>query len=147
LTRTVTTYKYSVRRSQRLHITAKRRSYSTEIRVPIKKKSKKGAKPPPPKDKVRKRYRTTAGQPGLCQVRIKVTRTVNKPTTVTVERLDAEQHQHDLARSREIAPGDGRSIEGISTGTSCEYVERSQHTPGLRTPDCDWWSAYDTERT
>jgi hypothetical protein len=23
---------------------------------------------------------------------------------VTVERLDAEQHQHDLARSREIAP-------------------------------------------
>jgi hypothetical protein len=67
-------------------------------------KSKKGSKPPPPKDRVKKRYGTTVRHPGLCQVRIKVTRTVNKPITVTVERLDAEQHQHDLAKSREITP-------------------------------------------
>ena len=53
-------------------------------------KSKKAGKPPPVKDGVKKRYGTTVQQSRLCQVRIKVTHTVNKPITVTVERLDAE---------------------------------------------------------
>ena len=53
-------------------------------------KSKKGGKPPLPKDGVKERYGTTVRHPELCQVRIKVTRTVNKPITMTVERLDAE---------------------------------------------------------
>jgi hypothetical protein len=67
-------------------------------------KSKKGGKAPPAKEGVKKRYSATIRQPGLCQVRMKITRTVAAPVTVTIERLDSEEHQHDLERSREIAP-------------------------------------------
>ena len=67
-------------------------------------KSKIGSKPPPPKDGVKKRYGSTVQQPGLCQVRIKITRTVADPVSITIERMDDEVHQHSLARSREVAP-------------------------------------------
>jgi len=67
-------------------------------------KSKKGGRAAPLKEGARKRYNTKVRPPGLCQVRIKITRTVAAPVAVTLERLDAEEHQHDLARSREIAP-------------------------------------------
>ena len=43
-------------------------------------------------------------QSGLCNVRIKTTRTVSEPITYTIERLDDEEHQHTLERSREVAP-------------------------------------------
>jgi len=36
--------------------------------------------------------------------RIKITRTVVEPVVVTIERTDEEQHQHDLDRSKEVAP-------------------------------------------
>ena len=67
-------------------------------------KSKKGGKGPPEKEGVKKKYSATVRQPGLCQVRMKITRTVAAPVTVTIQRLDGEEHQHDLERSREIAP-------------------------------------------
>src|SRR3954464_11405484 len=70
-------------------------------------KSKKVGKPPASKnerDGVKKRYGTTIRQPGLCNVRIKTTRTISEPITITIERLDDEEHQHTLERSREIAP-------------------------------------------
>ncbi|KAI5849694.1 hypothetical protein BZA05DRAFT_401163 [Tricharina praecox] len=69
-------------------------------------KSKKGRKAPLPRgDGVRKRLREAAiRKPGLCNMRIKTTRTTAEPITITIERLDNEEHQHTLERSREIAP-------------------------------------------
>lgn len=66
-------------------------------------KSKKGTKAPP-KAGVKKRYGTAIREPGLCDVRIKVTRTVSTPITITIQRLDENEHRHTLERSREIAP-------------------------------------------
>jgi hypothetical protein len=79
------------------------RRVSPKIRVPFT-KEQEGAKAPPAKEGVKKRYSATIRQPGLCQVRMKSTRTVAAPVTVTIERLDSEEHQHDLERSRAIAP-------------------------------------------
>ena len=66
-------------------------------------KSKKGVTTPPAREGLKK-CGATIRQPGLCQVRMKITRTVAAPGTITIERLDSEEHQHDLERSREIAP-------------------------------------------
>ena len=63
-------------------------------------KSKTGSRPPPLKDGVKKRYGTTVRQPGLCQGYAYLA----EPVVVTIERMDEEQHQHDLDRSREVAP-------------------------------------------
>jgi len=86
-------------------------------------KRKTGSRPPPLKDGVKKRYGTTVRQPGLCQVRIKVTRTVAEPVVVTIERMNEEQHQHDLDRSREVAPSSlaiqlaaGEAAKGYAAG-------------------------------
>jgi len=63
--------------------------------------------------------------------------------TIRVERLDAAQHPHDLARSKEIAP----SALAVQLVTAEASGDINRHTPGLRTPDCDWWSAHGTVRT
>ena len=65
-------------------------------------KSKKGGKPPA--RGVKKCYSKTVRVPGLCDVRIKTTRTVSAPITITIQRLDEHEHRHTLERSREIAP-------------------------------------------
>ena len=39
-----------------------------------------------------------------CDVRIKISRTVSAPITITIQRLDEYEHRHTLERSREIAP-------------------------------------------
>ena len=68
-------------------------------------KSKKGGKPPPgPAGGVKKCYGKTVRVPGLCDVRIKIVRTVSAPITITIQRLDEHEHSHTLERSREIAP-------------------------------------------
>ena len=66
-------------------------------------KSKKGGKPPPTAG-VKKCYGATIRVPGLCVVRIKTSRTVSAPITITIQRLDEYEHRHTLERSREIAP-------------------------------------------
>ena len=48
-------------------------------------KSKKGGNPPVPKNGVKKRYGIMIRQSGLCNVRIKTTRTVSEPITYTIE--------------------------------------------------------------
>jgi len=62
-------------------------------------KSKKGGKARPAREGVKKKYSATVRQPGLCQVRMKITRTVAAPVTVTIQRLDGEERQHDLERT------------------------------------------------
>jgi len=104
-------------------------------------KSKTGSRPPPLKDGVKKRYGTTVRQPGLCQVRIKITRTVAEPVVVTIERMDDEQHQHDLDRSREVAPSSlaiqlaaGEAAKGYATAqvlNALKGVGTSQGTTRL----------------
>ncbi|KAI5852368.1 hypothetical protein BZA05DRAFT_418644 [Tricharina praecox] len=86
-------------------------------------KSKTGSRKSPLKDGVKKRPGTRVRPPGLCQVRIKITRTVVAPVVVTIERLDAEERRHDLARSRELAPSVIDKLKGVGTPEGATHLE------------------------
>ena len=124
--------------------TTERRRVSPKIQCRLR-KSKEGGKAPPAREGVKKKYNATIRQPGLCEVRMKITRTVAAPVTVTIERLDSEVYHHDLERSREIAPstlavaGYGGSGKMICSYTGSECFERSWNPTGKRTSErCRW---------
>jgi hypothetical protein len=117
-------------------------------------KSKKGGKAPPAREGVKKKYSATIRQPGLCQVRMKITRTVAAPVTVTIERLDSEEHpsrlgkeQRDCAINLSSSAGYGGSGKGICSCTGYECFERSWNPTGKRASERCRWTALGTVST
>ena len=97
-------------------------------------KSKKGGKPPPTAG-VKKCYGTTVRVPGLCDVRIEISRTVSAPITITIQRLDEHEHSHTLERSREIAPSTlALHLAAIEVAKGCALAQVLNELRALEHP-------------
>jgi len=109
-------------------------------------KSKKGGKAPPAREGVKKKYSATIRRPGLCQVRMKITRTVAAPVTVTIERLDSEEHHHDLERGGEIALATAEAEKGYAAAQVMNVLKgvgTPQGNARLLSVDSTWNGEYE----